>query len=603
MPARIDFAPYLNVKTATLPVFSADGSRLYYLSDITGTLQVWTVPVEGGWPDQLTFYEERVTGIYAPPAGDGFIFTRDLGGNEQNQIYLLHGDADQGVQITTLREDFKVKNMVGPWSPDGSTISFASNERDPAYFDIYTMPIHEDATPEQVARLDAYLEAADWSPSGRYLLFMRAASNIDHELFLVDLQESAEPRSLTAHLGKAMFLWPQFSADEQGIYVVSDVGRDFTALCFLDLETLSLTEIVGASWDVVQSRLSPDGKKLAYSVNEGGRFTLTIRDLPTGVDQLVQGLPEGTITNLAWDRSSSRLAFDFNSPIHNPDVWTYDLAAQKVWQVTHSPRGGLDPSPFSMPELIHYPTFDGLEIPALWYLPRGARPDQTTPVILYVHGGPESQVTYQWSGIFQYFLRRGFAVLAPNVRGSMGYGKHYLGLDDVRKRGDSVTDLSYAVRWLHDNGYADPKKIAVYGGSYGGFMVLAALTTFPDLWAAGVDIVGIANLVTFLENTSSYRRKLREAEYGSLEQDHEFLVEISPIHRMDRVSAPLMVIHGAQDPRVPVGEAEQVVESLRSRGRPVEYQRFEDEGHGITKLKNKLICYPKVADFLDGVMS
>ena len=190
-------------------------------------------------------------------------------------------------------------------------------------------------------------------------------------------------------------------------------------------------------------------------------------------------------------------------------------------------------------------------------------------------------------------------MLAPNVRGSSGYGNHYMSLDDVRKRMDSVADLKAAVEWLHSSGYADPKKIIVWGGSYGGFMVLSAITTYPDLWAAGVDIVGIANMLTFLENTSSYRRKLRTPEYGDPEVDRDFLIEISPIHQIDRITAPLMVIHGARDPRVPVGEAEQIVTSLRQRNHPVEYQRFEDEGHGITKLKNRLVCYPIVADFLD----
>jgi dipeptidyl aminopeptidase/acylaminoacyl peptidase len=256
-------------------------------------------------------------------------------------------------------------------------------------------------------------------------------------------------------------------------------------------------------------------------------------------------------------------------------------------------------STFIEPEIIHYPSFDGLQIPALWYLPHDAQPNHQTPVVVSVHGGPEGQAQYTWNATFQYFLRRGYAVLAPNVRGSSGYGKHYLSLDDVRQRPDSITDLKYAVDWLYGQPTVAPKKIAVMGGSYGGFMVLAALTTFPDLWAAGVDIVGIANLLTFLENTSSYRRHLRTAEYGDPERDRDFLIALSPIHKADRIQAPLMVIHGAQDPRVPVGEAEQIVEHLRAGQRPVEYQRFEDEGHGIVKLKNRLVCYPRIASFLD----
>ena len=223
-------------------------------------------------------------------------------------------------------------------------------------------------------------------------------------------------------------------------------------------------------------------------------------------------------------------------------------------------------------------------------------------MVINVHGGPEGQSRPEFDPIVQYLVARGYAVLEPNVRGSTGYGYEYQSLDDVRLRMDSVTDLQHAVFWLRESGIADPKRIAVMGGSYGGFMVLAAITTYPDLWAAAVDIVGIANFVTFLENTGPWRRKLREAEYGSLEQDREFLEQISPIHRVDRISSPLFVVHGANDPRVPVGEAEQIVAALRERNVPVEYKRFEDEGHGLVKRSNRLIAYPAIGRFLDAFM-
>jgi dipeptidyl aminopeptidase/acylaminoacyl peptidase len=245
---------------------------------------------------------------------------------------------------------------------------------------------------------------------------------------------------------------------------------------------------------------------------------------------------------------------------------------------------------------VRFPTFDGREIPALFY-PTPSR-SSNAPCVVFVHGGPEGQYRPTFQPIVQYLVSAGFAVLAPNVRGSTGYGKTYTHLDDVRKRMDSVADLAYAVYWLRDSGRADPHRVAVYGGSYGGFMVLAALTTNPELWAAGVDLVGISNFVTFLENTGPWRRHLREAEYGSLENDRDFLEEISPINKVDRIRAPLLVIHGANDPRVPIGETEQMVAKLRSLGRSVEFLRLEDEGHQIAKLHNKLVAYPLAADFL-----
>jgi dipeptidyl aminopeptidase/acylaminoacyl peptidase len=251
---------------------------------------------------------------------------------------------------------------------------------------------------------------------------------------------------------------------------------------------------------------------------------------------------------------------------------------------------------------VRYSTFDDREIPAYLFLPdaqpHGAEP-RRLPVVVYVHGGPEGQTRPAFNPVIQYLAANGYAVLAPNVRGSTGYGYPFQRLDDVRLRMDSVADLAAAVRWLGEQGIAEPQRIAVMGGSYGGFMVLSALTTYPDLWAAGVDIVGIANFVTFLENTGPWRRKLREPEYGSLEHDRDFLEAISPIHHADAITAALFVVHGANDPRVPVGEAEQIVAALRARNVPVEYLRFEDEGHGLIKRANRIKAYPEIARFLD----
>src|SRR5260370_22633995 len=259
--------------------------------------------------------------------------------------------------------------------------------------------------------------------------------------------------------------------------------------------------------------------------------------------------------------------------------------------------GGIPRESVVEPSLVDYLTFDGREIPAFLYVPQDRQP-RGLPVVISVHGGPEGQCRPFFNAVIQYLAARGYAVLEPNVRGRNGYGYEYQSLDDVRLRMTSVADLQYAVYWLRESGIADPRRIAIMGGSYGGFMVLSAITTSPDLWAAAVDIVGIANFVTFLENTHPWRRKLRESEYGSLENDREFLEESSPIRHVDQIVAPLFVIHGANDPRVPVGEAEQIVAALRQRQVPVEYLCFEDEGHGLVKRVNRLVAYPAVVRFL-----
>jgi dipeptidyl aminopeptidase/acylaminoacyl peptidase len=305
---------------------------------------------------------------------------------------------------------------------------------------------------------------------------------------------------------------------------------------------------------------------------------------------------------LTFSAGSTRLAFSFTSAVRTSDIFVWDLSSNRVHDITRSSHAGLPLDSFVAPELIHYPSFDGREIPAWFFKPKDAGSDPM-PVIVIVHGGPEAQFQPNYNLIAQYFLQHGYAVLGPNVRGSTGYGKAYSHLDDVEKRMDSVADLAHAALWLRQQPDIDGSRLVVYGGSYGGFMVLAALTTNPDLWAAGVDIVGISNLVTFLENTSDYRRAYREAEYGSLSRDREFMEQISPLHHVDQIVAPLLIIHGANDPRVPLGEAKQMVTALKERKVPVELLVYKDEGHGLVKLKNKLVAYPRMVEFLDEHLS
>jgi dipeptidyl aminopeptidase/acylaminoacyl peptidase len=382
---------------------------------------------------------------------------------------------------------------------------------------------------------------------------------------------------------------------------LTDVGRDLAAPARIDLTSGQVSFIVEPDDDVDEIALDPTGTRLAYALNRDGEVEIVIRELESGQEQSVAGLPPGALytywqNGLAWDRRGQRLAISWTASRTNPNVFVSSGTNAAAVQLTQASGLGLNQSQLTEPEHVQYPTFDGRQIPALFY-PAPHAPG-LAPCVVFVHGGPEGQYRPTFQPIVQYLVSAGFAVLAPNVRGSTGYGRAYMHLDDVRKRMDSVADLAHAAYWLRGSGRADPHRIAVYGGSYGGFMVLAALTTYPDLWAAGVDLVGIANFVTFLENTGPWRRHLREAEYGSLENDRAFLEEISPINHVERIRAPLLVIHGANDPRVPITEAEQMVGRLRGLGRTVEFLRLEDEGHQIAKLKNKLVAYPLVADFL-----
>ncbi|HEY6287593.1 MAG TPA: S9 family peptidase [Ktedonobacteraceae bacterium] len=603
---QYSFERYLNVRSAYAPSFSHDGKRLSFLTNITGVAEVWSVPIEilattPAWPDQITFRGERVAGASYSPVADVLLVSADVGGNERDQHYLLSADGAAFIALTSQPETI---HRFGGWSPDGSRIIYSSNERDSRYFDIYERNVETGET-KQLYQHDGTNHAFRYSLDGHYVLMSRWYSNVNNQLFLLD-SITGETRALTPEMkdGHAIYAMAAWSTNMDGLYVLSNRGRQFLSLAWLDLTTTEMTYLRDDQWDADSLTLTRDGKCMALIFNEDGYSRLLLFDVSKGWDARIEihvpELPRG-IYGVTWSKDGKRLAIVVYSAKDAPDVWIWDAQEQILWRVTRSSLGGIPQESFVEPTLAHYATFDGRQIPALLYLPH-AREPLSLPVVIQVHGGPEGQSRPEFDPVAQYLVARGYAVLKPNVRGSTGYGYEYQSLDDVRLRMDSVADLQHAVFWLRESGIADPKRIAVMGGSYGGFMVLAAITTYPDLWAAAVDIVGIANFVTFLENTGPWRRKLREAEYGSLEQDREFLEQISPIHRVDRITSPLFVVHGANDPRVPVGEAEQIVAALRERNVPVEYMRFEDEGHGLVKRSNRLIAYPAIARFLDVYM-
>ena len=585
-----EFARYLKIRAAYGASWSPDGRRLSFLTDITGVPQVWEVPAdsgpEGGWPEQLTFYEERISGAEYSPTENKLLFSMDAGGNERAQIFVQ----ENGV-ATDLTGDPEAIHYSGGFSPDGSRISYTATRRNGTDFDVFVQEL--DGDPETVWEVSGYHTISSWSPDGSSLIVSRHHSNLNNDLYSIDLA-SGEATHLTPHEGEARFSGARVTPDSSSMYLATDRDGDFMRLARLDLSTLELEYLTPDDWDVEEVELSRDGAYLIATRNVDGYSDFVLfngrgRRLPE------PRMPEGILGGFEFSPDGKRLSFTLTGPDRNPDVWTVDLPEGEPRRVTRSSTAGIPRSTFRRPEVVRYPTFDDRQIPALLHTP-GMPNVENAPVVINVHGGPEAQARPLFGPVTQYLLGRGYAVFAPNVRGSTGYGKDFTHLDDVEKRMDSVKDLAYAVTWLRKRGH---ERVAVMGGSYGGFMVLAALTEYPDLWTAGVDIVGIANMVTFLKNTGSYRRALREPEYGSLEKNREFLESISPIHKAESITAPLMVIHGKNDPRVPVGEAEQIVERVQKSGGAVEYLLYEDEGHGLAKLKNRLDAYPKIAAFLD----
>lgn len=598
-------ARFLNISAAYNPSLAPDGQSLIFLSTQTGFPQIWRVEVpnrEGRplWPDQLTFGADRVQGAWlSPSSGEPtLVYARDEGGSENAQLFLSSVETGEEVMLT---EGFEgAMHTFGSWSADGSRFLFAANRRDRTLFDLYGQTLGGPA--ELLWENDApgYLQGATFSPDGRYVALSRVRSSSRSDLLEIDITSGAA-RPLST--GEARYGVVTY-ADEGGSLIVhTDLAADFLYLARLDLETHELKPLVQPSWDVECANLSPDGRVLAYVVNEGGPGRLylydlvadSVRNTPSAFDPL--GVAAMMDAQLSFSADSKRLAFSFYGATRTSNVYVWDIEGDELQVVTRSSHGGLSPHAFVAPDLVHYLTFDDREIPAWFYRPELRA--ETAPAVVIVHGGPEGQSRPNLNFLVQYLVQQGYAVLVPNVRGSTGYGNAYSHLDDVEKRMDSVADLVHSVAWLKVQPGIAGDRVAVYGGSYGGFMVLAALTTYPDLFAAGVDIVGISNFVTFLENTSGYRRAHREAEYGSLAADRAFLQEISPLNHVHKISVPVMVVHGANDPRVPLSEAEQLVEALEARGVSTKLLVFQDEGHGLVKLANKLVAYPAIVDFLN----
>ena len=588
-----EFDRYLKIRSAYGASLSPDGRRLAFLTDITGVAQVWEISVEGGWPEQVTFHDERVMGLEYSPRENLILYSMDAGGNERAGLCLI--DRSTGEERDLTRDPDAV-HYSGGFSPDGERVAFTATRRNGTDFDVFVQDV-PDGEPQSLWELSGYHTIAAWSPDGSFLVVSRQHSNLNNDLYRLDLA-TGEATLLTPHENDARFQSVNVTADGTAAYLATDRDGDFLRLARLDLSTLELEYLTPDDRDIEGVRLSGDGRYLIASRNVDGYSDFMLfngwgRRMPT------PQIPRGILGGFEFSSDSKRLAFTLTAPERNPDVWLLDLPEGEPRRLTRSSTAGIPPRTFRKPKLVRYPSFDGRHIPALLHEPEDAVSGEI-PVVVNVHGGPESQSRPSFAPVTQYLVNRGYAVFAPNVRGSTGYGKAYTHLDDVRLRMDSVSDLAHAAHWLRERGH---KKVAVMGGSYGGFMVLAALTEYPGLWSAGVDIVGIANMVTFLENTGSYRRRLREPEYGSLENDREFLESISPIYKAENIAAPLMVIHGKNDPRVPVGEAEQIVERVRESGGAVEYLLYEDEGHGLAKLKNRLDAYPKIAAFLDEYLS
>lgn len=581
---------YRNTRAASLQGWHPSGAGILVSTRFGETSQIHWVREPGGARRQLTFFDEPVSGAEVRPGREtaGFLFRKDVGGSEAYQLYFY--DLDDGSY--DLLTDGRSRNQGAVWSNDGKRFVYSTTRRNGTDWDVYMADVTASGDAAPVVQEGGVWGAADWSPDDTRILVVRYVSANETHPYILDV----ETRKVTPFLptrDKVYYGQTAWAKDGKGVYFTSDQDSEFRRLRYCDLASGKVTVMTAdIPWDVEEFDLSADGDYLAFVVNEEGISRLVVRRLKTGTDLTLPEVPVGEIFGLKFEPRGDRLGLVLSTPRSPGDVYTLDPDSGRLVRWTYSEVGGLDDDSFVVPELIRYPTFDSVggkprTIPAFYYRPRGPGP---FPVLIDIHGGPESQERPFFNPAIQYAVNDlGMAVLAPNVRGSAGYGKSYLELDNGYKREDSVRDIGKLLDWIATRRELDAGRVAVIGGSYGGYMVLASMVHYGDRLRAGIDIVGISSFVTFLENTQPYRRDLRRVEYGD-ERDprmREFLAGISPLTHADKIKTPMLVAQGLNDPRVPVGESEQIVRTVRAGGGEVWYVLANDEGHGYRKKSNR----------------
>jgi dipeptidyl aminopeptidase/acylaminoacyl peptidase len=575
---------FQQTRGAGLQGWSADGSILI-TTRFAEAAQVHRVAFPGGARTQQTFYPDPVQSALPAKKGSGFLFGKDVGGSEFYQLYWF----DPAVGRARLLTDGTSRNTDPKWSNKGDRFAYSTTRRNGRDFDIHVMAL-TDETSHAVLEREGSWSVLDWSPDDKRLLVQKYISINESELWIVPVNpdKGAQSMRFRATKDRIAFSDARFSRDGKGIWYVSDEGSDFRRLRYENLDgtgTRMLSK--DTPWDVDDFALSDGGTYVAWVANVDGFSELHVNNLETGKAMPLPAMPKGRIGGIAFDRTGKRLGFSFNGARSAGDVYSIEVSARHLTRWTASETGGLDASKFIEPELVHFKSFDERAIPAFYY--RSPKPGPR-PVLIQIHGGPEAQALPSFNPLFEFYAREmGIAVLYPNVRGSDGYGKTYLRLDNDRLREDSVKDIGALLDWIATRPELDASRVAVAGGSYGGYMTLASLTHFNDRLACGVDTVGISNFVTFLTNTQDYRRDLRRVEYGD-ERDEpmrKFLESISPTTNAAKITRPLFVLQGANDPRVPASEAEQIVKTVRGNGGDVWYALANDEGHGFAKKANR----------------
>jgi dipeptidyl aminopeptidase/acylaminoacyl peptidase len=585
--------------------WSPDGKTVAFVSNLSGRNNLWLVPAEGGWPMQLTVSEQRQTQPAWSPDGKWIAYISDYDGDEQWDIFLVSPKTGQVVNLTNTRE---IAEEEPTWSPDGRYLAYIVKPKTSSVFeiDVYDTVLRDVKHLTTGTAHDRMNVGPIWSGDGKFIVYTQEQSKgTDSNVFLVDVA-SSQSTLLTPHEGEHTYSANDVSPDGKTVLITSNAGDGHDNVGLLDIASKKIRWLTQDKWELSGDHFSPDGKFLTYAANVDGNVDIYLYDvasgkahalpLPKGVNY-VAGRPSPFTRALTND--GARLLYIHMGPTAPGDLWVYSLADGKSHQLTHSLVGGVRAADMVEPYLVHYPSKDGKwTISAFVYVPYNLPRNGQHPAIVYVHGGPTAQTMNTFNRFVQYMANQGYIVIAPNYRGSTGYGKEFQQANLFDMGGGDLQDVLAAADWIKQTGYVDPKKLILMGGSYGGYLTMMGVTKAPEVWAAGVPIVPFVNWFTEIQNEDPVLRESDLATMGDPEKNKALYEDRSPINFVDQIKAPLYLLAGGNDPRCPKSEAQQVVDAIKKRGGVVEYKVYENEGHGFSKVENQIDAYKRVADFL-----
>lgn len=575
---------------------SPDGKTIAYITNTNGMPNIWTVPIEGGWANQITLEDNAVFSLHYSPKKNNIIFSSDNQGDENHQLYLI---SDKGGEVTSLTpEHYGAQVSFSGYNKKGNKIIYCTNKRDSRFFDTYVKEL--DTLKETCISTynDIYPQTVlDWSSNEKMILYQRYYSNNNHDLLILDTA-TGETKNITEHSGNMKNTAAAFNKKADKVYFLSDYGREFLAIAFYDIKSGKFGWEQTDKWDISGYDLSPDEKNLLYSINENGITRLKLKNVNTGKIKTLK-LPKGNCSLFRFTKEGKKLLLILDTPQNPNDIYVYDIKKDKLKQVTYSMIGGIPKNDFIVPQAVKYNSFDGLEINAFLYIPKGLKKDGSNPAVVWPHGGPEWQEKNLFNKYFQIMANRGYIIIAPNFRGSTGYGKSFQEKIYKDWGGNEFKDVLGAYDYLVNSGYVDKNKIAVVGGSFGGFMTLTCVTKAPERWKCAVDIFGPSNLITFCNSVPEHWKPGVVVLVGDPDKDKDFLNERSPINFIDKITAPLLIIQGKNDPRVVQAESDQIAEKLKQQNKEVEYHVLNDEGHGFSKVSNQIMVWELICKFLE----